>query len=241
MPPCPTGHASGADDYCDVCGTRMTGGSAVSSPTMGLGAAHAAPAGGAGEPCPDCSTPRTGRVCEGCGYDFEIGAGRSTPTGPVRIQAPPPEPIESEEPVTARWGASGTASWAAVVAADRDYYATVVRQNEASGAFAFPPYCTERRIPLSGTQVRIGRRSVSQGTVPEIDLRAPPEDPGASHTHAVLLSRPDGTLTLVDPGSTNGTTVNGGEEPIPVNVEVPVGDGDRIHIGVWTTTTLRRG
>ncbi|GAA4516463.1 hypothetical protein GCM10023191_087460 [Actinoallomurus oryzae] len=152
----------------------------------------------------------------------------------------------SDEPATGRWGASGSgatkpAAWTAIVNADRDYYETVLRQNEANSAFTFPPYCPERRIPLDRPQVRIGRRSVSQGTVPEIDLSEPPEDPGASHTHAVLLSRPDGTVSLVDPGSTNGTTVNGSEEPIPVNVEVPMRDGDRIHIGVWTTITLRKG
>jgi pSer/pThr/pTyr-binding forkhead associated (FHA) protein len=128
-----------------------------------------------------------------------------------------------------------------VVVADRDYYEAVLRQSGESNGFTFPPYCPERRIPLDRPQIRIGRRSVSQGTVPEIDLSEPPEDPGASHTHAVLLGRPDGTWTLVDPGSTNGTTMNGNDDPIPVNVEVPVSDGDRIHIGVWTTITLRRG
>jgi hypothetical protein len=162
--------------------------------------------------------------------------------------APPPvEAVEAleEEPVTGRWGggSGGTAapaSWTALVVADRDYYETVLRQSGENG-FTFPPYCPERRIPLDRPQIRIGRRSASQGIVPEIDLSEPPEDPGASHTHAVLLAKPDGTWTLVDPGSTNGTTVNGAEEPIPVNVEVPVHDGDRIHIGVWTTITLRRG
>jgi hypothetical protein len=167
----------------------------------------------------------------------------SVPSVPSVASAPS---VPSEEPATGRWGTSGSgatkpAAWTAIVNADRDYYETVLRQNEANSAFTFPPYCPERRIPLDRPQVRIGRRSVSQGTVPEINLSEPPEDPGASHTHAVLLSRPDGTVSLVDPGSTNGTTVNGSEEPIPVNVEVPMRDGDRIHIGVWTTITLRKG
>jgi hypothetical protein len=241
MPTCPAGHSSGADDYCDVCGTRMAGGAPpgppVSSPATGAGSA-----GGSGEACPDCSAPRTGRFCEGCGYDFAVGVGRSpAPNEPD----PPPVETPEEEPVTGHWGTGSgggaPASWTALVAADRDYYETVLRQSGDNGAFTFPPYCPERRIPLDRPQVRIGRRSVSQGTVPEIDLSEPPEDPGTSHTHAVLLAQPDGTWNLVDPGSTNGTTVNGGEEPIPVNVEVPVRDGDRIHIGVWTTITLRRG
>lgn len=261
MATCPAGHASGADDYCDVCGMRMPGpaagsGPVVSSPSAGGGAgtgpgtAAAAP-GPAGEVCPDCSAPRTGRFCEGCGYDFAVGAGRPDPTAQVRNSPAPPPPDElSQDQVTSRWRsrsapraplpAPTTAVWTAVVAADRDYYETVLRQSGEAG-FTFPPYCPERRIPLDRPQVRIGRRSVSQGSVPEIDLSEPPEDPGASHTHAVLLAKPGGTWTLVDPGSTNGTTVNGSEEPIPVNVEVPVNDGDRIHIGVWTTITLRRG
>jgi hypothetical protein len=136
------------------------------------------------------------------------------------------------------------ATWTAVVTADRDYYEMVLREagdDPSAPPFTFPPYRPELRIPMTTGQVRIGRRSASQGIVPEIDLSDPPEDPGVSHTHAVLLAKPDGTWTLVDPGSTNGTTVNGGTDPIAVNVEVPLNDGDRIHVGVWTTITLRRG
>jgi pSer/pThr/pTyr-binding forkhead associated (FHA) protein len=110
-----------------------------------------------------------------------------------------------------------------------------------SGVIAFPPYCPERRVPIGGEQVRIGRHSSSRGVVPEIDLRVAPEDPGVSHIHAVLLARPGGSWVLVDPGSMNGTSLNGSTATIPLNVEVPVGDGDRIHVGVWTTITLRKG
>jgi pSer/pThr/pTyr-binding forkhead associated (FHA) protein len=106
---------------------------------------------------------------------------------------------------------------------------------------AFPPYCPERRVPIRGEQIRIGRQSASRGVTPEIDLRVAPEDPGVSHVHAVLLARPGGSWVLVDPGSTNGTCLNGSTATIPFNVEVPVGDGDRIHVGVWTTITLRKG
>jgi hypothetical protein len=219
MPNCPAGHSSRADDYCDICGARMAG-----PPPAAPAPAGSADVGDAGGECPDCSTPRTGRFCENCGYDFAVGAGRPTVTGPMRIGPP-------------------STGWTAVVTADRDYYEKVLGQADGpdAGAFAFPPYCPERRIPLTGQQVRIGRRSVSQGTVPEIDLAEPPEDPGASHTHAVLLAQADGTWNLVDPGSTNGTTINGGDDPIAVNVAVPMDDGDRIHVGVWTTIMLRRG
>lgn len=129
--------------------------------------------------------------------------------------------------------------WTAVITADREYYDSVVALGGPdAAALAFPPYCPERRVVLFGHQVRIGRRSVSRAILPEIDLAVPPEDPGVSHLHAVLLAQPDGTWVVIDPGSTNGTTVNGGAEPLRVNVPFPVGDGDRIHVGAWTTITL---
>ncbi|MGH8908679.1 MAG: FHA domain-containing protein [Egibacteraceae bacterium] len=75
-------------------------------------------------------------------------------------------------------------------------------------------------------QVRIGRHSASRGITPEIDLTGPPEDPGVSHLHAVLLPTPDGSWTIVDPGSTNGTQLNDDPEPIATNSPVPLHDGD---------------
>ncbi|MFJ2193391.1 FHA domain-containing protein [Kitasatospora sp. NPDC087861] len=134
------------------------------------------------------------------------------------------------------------ANWIAVVSADRDYFTEMMARSgpEAAGLF-FPPYCPERRVPLTGRgQLRIGRRSQHRGTVPEIDLSVPPEDPGASHQHALLAEQADGSWVLVDQDSTNGTTVNGGAEPIAPHTAVPLNDGDRIHIGAWTTITMHR-
>ncbi|WP_329568344.1 FHA domain-containing protein [Kitasatospora sp. NBC_01266] len=133
-------------------------------------------------------------------------------------------------------------TWVAVVAADREYFTDMMARSgpEASGLF-FPPYCPERRIPITGRgQLRIGRRSQHKGTVPEIDLSVPPEDPGASHQHALLAEQPDGSWVLVDQDSTNGTTLNGGADPITPHTAIPLGEGDRIHIGAWTTITLIR-
>ncbi|WP_405019525.1 FHA domain-containing protein [Kitasatospora sp. NBC_00070] len=133
-------------------------------------------------------------------------------------------------------------TWIAVVSADRDYFTDMMARSgpEAAGLF-FPPYCPERRIPLSGRgQLRIGRRSQHRGTVPEIDLSVPPEDPGASHQHALLAEQADGSWVLVDQDSTNGTTVNNGAEAVPPHTAIPLNDGDRVHIGAWTTITLHR-
>jgi pSer/pThr/pTyr-binding forkhead associated (FHA) protein len=87
--------------------------------------------------------------------------------------------------------------------------------------------------------MRIGRRSVSRGLDPEIDLTGPPADPGISRLHAVLIAMPDGSWAVLDPGSANGTLVNGNE--IPTGNQVPLHDGDRINLGAWTAITVHRG
>ena len=103
----------------------------------------------------------------------------------------------------------------------------------------FPGSYAERRFRLTGGQMRIGRRSVSRGIDPEIDLTGPPADPGISRLHAVLIATPDGNWAVLDPGSANGTLVNGSE--IGVGDQVPLHDGDRINLGAWTTITVHRG
>jgi FHA domain len=153
----------------------------------------------------------------------------SVPTAP---------PVSPTRPV----GSSSYAptTWTAVVSSDRIYHENV---QAASGpdmaAVPFPSYYTERRFRLTGSQMRIGRRSVSRGIDPEIDLTGPPADPGISRLHAVLIATPDGTWAVLDPGSANGTLVNGTE--IPTGVQVPLHDGDRINLGGWTVITLHRG
>ncbi len=159
--------------------------------------------------CPRCGVTQAGRFCEACGFDFAT-------QGPGTGQA-----------------------WAAVVTADRPYYDSVQADGGPDAAgIAFPAYCPQRRFRLAGTEIRIGRRSASSGISPEIDLAVPPADPGVSRLHAVLLRAPDGTWSVIDPGSANGTAVNGSE--IPQGQAVPLRDGDRIHLGAWTELRLVR-
>jgi len=132
------------------------------------------------------------------------------------------------------------ATWTAVVAADRAYYEQVQALTGPEGAaVTFPSYCAERRFQLVGNQMRIGRRSVSRGLAPEIDLTGPPADPGISRLHAVLIATPDGSWAVLDPGSANGTLVNGSE--IATGDQVPLHDGDRINLGAWTAITVHLG
>jgi hypothetical protein len=136
----------------------------------------------------------------------------------------------------------GPSRWAVVIGPDREYFMAMMHRSgpEAAG-LNLPAYSPEQHMPLTGNQVTIGRRRHSTGESPDIDLSVPPEDPGVSHQHAVLVQQPDGGWAVVDQNSTNGTTLNGGEEPIQPFVPVPLGDGDRVHVGAWTTIRIVQG
>ena len=92
---------------------------------------------------------------------------------------------------------------------------------------------------LTGEQMLIGRRSRSRGTDPAIDCSGPPEDPAISHRHAMLVRDEAGNYAVCDLGSVNGTTINDDPKPIPMNMPVPLRHGDDVHIGAFTTITLR--
>ncbi|MEO3973901.1 FHA domain-containing protein [Streptomyces sp. CAU 1734] len=132
--------------------------------------------------------------------------------------------------------------WTAVIGPDREYFTAMMQRSgpDASG-LTMPAYTPEQHLPLVGNQITIGRRRQSTGESPDVDLSVPPEDPGVSHKHAVLVQQPDGSWAVVDQKSTNGTTINGAEDPIQPYVPVPLNDGDRVHVGAWTTITIRRG
>ena len=228
MPTCPAGHDSGAGDYCDVCGMRIDP-SAAPGPD---GQAAAKPA----SPCPHCGAGKSGRYCESCGFDFNSGdpGGAAVPATTVPATAVPAATVRA----TPAPGAPAPAtSWTAVVTADRAHYDRVIATGGPdAAAMSFPGYCPERSFRLSGGEMRIGRRSVSRGLAPEIDLAGQPADPGISRMHAVLTGQPGGGWAVVDVGSENGTMVNHGE--IPTGVPVPLRDGDRINLGAWTAITI---
>jgi hypothetical protein len=247
MATCPAGHASASADFCDVCGVLIGAAPSLDPSPAAPGPAApgpAAPGAGpaaAGRDCPRCGAPhQAGQFCEACGFDLTSAASARPPV-PVPAPAPAQVPAPAPAPPTVLEGnlAPGAGTWAALVTANRSYYETVQAAGGPDAAsIAFPAYCPERRFRLSGAEVRIGRHSTSSGIDPEIDLSVPPADPGVSRLHAVLLKSPDGTWSVVDPGSANGTWLNGAE--IAQNEVRPVRDGDRIHLGAWTELRLIR-
>ena len=166
--------------------------------------------------CPACGMPVTGRFCEACGHDSAL-----------------PEP-SAASPATAQPTSVG---WAAVITADRDLYKRVLAQ-QGPETVEFPLYFPERRIVLQGNTTLIGRGNRKQGVEPEIDLGIHPADRGVSTQHAVLRIH-DSVLTITDLGSTNGTYLNG-DNRLAEGEETPLVDGDRIHVGAWTTITIAR-
>ena len=244
---CPNGHDSASDDFCDVCGMRI-GGTPKGQATGPSPAVSAPPRPDtAAETCPRCGTPRTGQFCEACGFNFN--GPRFIPAGPPPSASPASSAESSPSAPSARSAPSAPSmssfpypqvTWTAVVGADRAYYERVQTVTGPEGAaVTFPPYCAERSFQLVGNQMRIGRRSVSRGLAPEIDLTGPPSDPGISRLHAVLIATPDGSWAVLDPGSANGTLVNGSE--IGIGDQVPLHDGDRINLGAWTAITVHQG
>ena len=261
MSTCPTGHTSASTDFCDVCGMRIGVPAGVPAAPPGAFPPEAQPSADAGS-CPRCGATKSGRFCESCGLDFEAAGAPAAsaaasaapsgeagsgdrliegadvpPSGTGPGQSPTGPAVVGNGPAPA---ATKPAAWTAMVASDRGYFENVVAAGGPdAAAVEFPGYTPERRFRLAGPEMRIGRRSVSRGLEPEIDLTGPPTDPGISRLHAVLFAEPDGSWTILDPGSENGTVVNGRE--ITAGVRLPLHDGDRIHLGAWTVITIQAG
>jgi hypothetical protein len=257
-PPAGDGAAAGAPA---PAGTGTAGPDAAGTDAAGAGGAADA----AAEPCPQCGTARTGQFCESCGFNFatgrpaagspaaaasQAGAGPGAAAGGAAGseaaigaqdagagQPPGAAPVAGAAAPGAGVSGADRPVWWAVATADRAYFDHVIADGGPdAAAIEFPHYCPERRFRLTGGQMRIGRRSVSRGLEPEIDLTGPPADPGISHLHAVLLAQPDGGWLILDPGSANGTMVNDAE--IEQGTRVPLHDGDRVCLGGFTVLTI---
>ena len=143
----------------------------------------------------------------------------------------PPEPPE-------RSGASRphrqkSSRWVAEVVVDQARYRLTGPHREPC-----PIGLPTSRIDLEGAEVTIGRRG-SRDLRVDIDLGELTGDRAVSHHHARLVRTGRGRYDLIDVGSRNGTRLNGAGAPIPPNTRVELGNGDRIHVGGWTTIIIR--
>ena len=209
---CPLGHSSATTDFCDQCGTPIGPVAAVGQATEVLPVVEEADTSPATrrEPCPVCRTPRSGDDR----FCEACGHDFEAPPGPSE-------------------------SWEAIATADRGQF-----EQLAVPGLVFPDGYGERRFALDGAHLRIGRSRPPGAPTgdpdrPEIDLAGPPEDPGISRLHAVLVRRDDGGYAVRDLGSTNGTTVNDNRQPLAANTAVALAEGDRIRLGAFTTITIR--
>jgi hypothetical protein len=124
--------------------------------------------------------------------------------------------------------------WEVLVLSDRAYF-----ESNDAGDVQFPSAPVEKVFSLQSGRATIGRFSASTGERPKLDLSFSPTDRGVSRHHAELNLRPDGTCSITDCGSTNGTYINDRTERLAPGDEVGVAPGDRIHIGAWTTIVVR--
>lgn len=228
--PCPDCGTPRTGQFCEACGYNFAG------PRLAPGPPPPAPVRTSSYSQP---APAPGPGSGGYSWSQPVP---STPSAPAPPAATLPPPVREPAPGGPSMSSFPypQATWTAIVGADRAYYERVQAVTGPEGAaVTFPAYYAERRFQLVGNQMRIGRRSVSRGLAPEIDLTGPPADPGISRLHAVLIAMPDGNWAVLDPGSANGTLVNGSE--IGVGDQVPLRDGDRVNLGAWTAITVHRG
>jgi hypothetical protein len=187
--------------------------------------------------CPRGHDTAATDYCDECGSPIGLPAS----PGEESLASAPGEPQAAPAPETT--AATGTSNgWLVVAYANRDYHEHMIAMAPQFAELAdIPGHYPKRHFALNGSQLLIGRRSRSRGIEPDIDLTGPPEDPGVSHAHALLIANPDGGWSLMDAESANGTYtyVNGQYKPIEPRQPVPLKNGDQIHLGAWTTLTLR--
>jgi hypothetical protein len=192
--------------------------------------------------CPDCGTARTAgsRFCEVCRYDFDAkqsfsglpaSAVAAVPvTAPVAANAAPaPAPQAATAspipPLSASPAAGNAASATRLqlrIVVDPSVYP---EQDPASPA---PVGAPDKVFHLDLQENTLGSRYESQGIHPEIVVK----DPGISGRHLKFVKEADGTFSMHDVGSSNGTIYNGA--PLAAGIVVSLKPGDQLELGMWT-------
>lgn len=249
MATCPDGHESTLDDYCSSCGLVMP--ASADDPASSSGAAGD---GTNGSGCPNCSEAHAESAvfCENCGYDFLAGSMPGALSDPDPAVAGPAAALskakdsrptgDSETDAPADAGASGAAggvggAWELVVSVDRSYFDRM----SAEGQLDFPnPPSPETVVNLSIQKALLGRRSESRGVFPEVDILRLTGDPAVSTRHAMIEKQRDGTYSITDLSSTNGTFIGDADTAVTAGVATPLADGATVFLGAWTRLELRQ-
>jgi FHA domain len=211
-----------------------------SGPGAGVSKAAGADVATTAGTCPNCSGVKDGFsiFCEDCGYDFVTGIvpvnrnspGTTSQTTPASSLAPGAlsSLAQTTAVVTHQAG-----TWMIVVATDRAQFDRV-----GDATVVFPVGVPDRVVELTADRASIGRKSTSRNIHPDVDLSAAPEDVAVSRQHAEIVRATDGTFTVTDLGSSNGTFLNGSAAAMSPNTPMPLANGDSVSVGAWTTLTL---
>ena len=237
---CPVGHASLAQDYCDVCGLPIESNAAppvAASPTTAGGSQPNR------QPCPNCGVDNSvdALFCENCGYDFTTG---TMPRSLVSAESPAVTSVDHVQPAptipaptmgNGSTGGAGTFDWVAEVWIDPAWY------DAQQSPDPMPSPGLPIVVPLHSKSILIGRTSRSRNIHPQIDCES---DSGVSRRQTQLTT--DGRRWWVeDLDSANGTFVAPATgpipaDPIPVGVKHELAADDRIYVGAWTRIVIRQ-
>lgn len=122
------------------------------------------------------------------------------------------------------------------ISVDKEFFDQVVNDGEID----FPdPVPADQELVLAGAELHIGRTSDSRAIHPDIDVADLTGDQAVSSRHAVLRVANDGTYTIVDVGSTNGTFLDEVDsDAVDHGIPIAVKPGMPIYVGAWTRLTI---
>jgi FHA domain len=226
---CPKGHISTEPDYCSECGAKIQGSIEQvitvnpldNLPKLAKNAIT----------CPACTAPHdptSGHFCEICGYNFNTGV-----HGEVPIKSAEYKVLSAESPLLTPNSSLLTPNSSPPTQHSLEITITVdpaLRNAESPEAPNQPPII----LRLDKDSNLIGRRSEARGINPEIALNF---DSAVSHRHALINRQSDGTFTLRDIDSSNGTVLNTVE--LTPMVDAVLKDGDEFTLGHWTRIKVR--
>ena len=214
--------------------------------------------------CDNCGEPcgEDDLFCESCGYDFVTGSmPPAAGDGPAATSAAGSDttgadsgtvgadqsgdadgdgqPTANRVPSLVDEASNDIARVVIKVAPDPSFFEAMVTEGEVNLPDPLPP---EQELELFGNELHVGRTSESRGIHPNVDVEALTGDPAVSTRHAVLRVANDGTHTVTDVGSTNGTFIDDfGGDPITQGIPITLNENSIIYLGAWTKLTVETG